>query len=235
MLNKGDFHIHSTASDGFLSPEEIVVTARSRGIDIIAITDHNTIAGIQEAVDVCKQYNVFIIPGVELSTKYNNESIHILGYFRNFNYRENIFENALKAVKTHQYKKVRSLLSNYRASEYSGEPLSVFEGIHLLKKFGAAVVLAHPVRINKKNLKEILDIQFEGLEAKYCHNTDEDTAYFVRAALARFSFYTGGSDFHTNKINDVKHCNIGQPYLSSSEIQMFLRQSRVVIFGDSNS
>lgn len=75
-----DLHIHSNYSDGALSPEALVSLARQRGIAAIAITDHDTMAGIPEAYDVGRKQNVELIPGVEISALHNGTSMHILGY-----------------------------------------------------------------------------------------------------------------------------------------------------------
>jgi 3',5'-nucleoside bisphosphate phosphatase len=229
MFAKGDFHIHSTASDGFLSPVEIVVTAKSRGIDILAITDHNTMAGVMEAATAGRSYGVSVIPGVEISTKYNGESIHILGYFKDESYKDNTFLKMLKCIKTHRIKKAKAILNSITSIENSSNHFSTLEGINLLRNFGAIVVLAHPVRITKKHLPELLTLPFDGIEAKYCNNCEEDTAYFINVASAQFSFYTGGSDFHTNKSKYLRHCIIGEPFLNSEEIQRFLKKSGVSI------
>ena len=98
MLTKGDFHIHSTASDGELNPREIIITAKERGIDTIAITDHNTTNGIKEATSAGMQYGVSVIPGIELSTRYKNNSIHLLGYFKNILFTDCTFEELIKLV-----------------------------------------------------------------------------------------------------------------------------------------
>ncbi|MDO6354311.1 PHP domain-containing protein [Caloramator sp. CAR-1] len=81
MLNKGDFHIHSNASDGKYSPTEIIIISKINKIDVISIADHNTTAGISEAVEAGRNYGVSVVPAVELSTKFNCESVHLLGYF----------------------------------------------------------------------------------------------------------------------------------------------------------
>ncbi|MDQ0339009.1 putative metal-dependent phosphoesterase TrpH [Caldalkalibacillus uzonensis] len=75
-----DLHIHSTASDGVYTPEELVKKAAKSGLKTISITDHDTLAGIEEAKKAGKRYGVRVIPGVELSTKYKGKSIDILGY-----------------------------------------------------------------------------------------------------------------------------------------------------------
>lgn len=74
-----DLHIHSTYSDGFLSPEKIVEISINKGLKCISITDHDTIASqyiTQKDIE-----DIDIIPGVEFSTEYQGREIHILGYF----------------------------------------------------------------------------------------------------------------------------------------------------------
>ncbi|MEW6243380.1 MAG: PHP domain-containing protein [Bacillota bacterium] len=76
-----DLHIHTRASDGTLSPAEVVRTAASRGLQAIAIADHDTIAGIEEAMAESLRRNVLVIPAVEISTTMEDEDVHILGYY----------------------------------------------------------------------------------------------------------------------------------------------------------
>lgn len=230
MFMKGDFHVHSTASDGELSPRDIIITAKKRGIDIISLADHNSTDGIEEAVKAGKEFGVAVIPGVELSTRYKNESIHILGYFTNESYKDSDFQEVLKLVRSDKIKKARSILRSLMNTNATGDALTVVEGIFLLKAFEAAAVLAHPVRINKKYLTEILNMPFDGIEAKYCINSDFDTSYFINKAQECFTFYTCGSDFHTDKSRDTKHCFIGEPCLNSAEIQLFLKKSGVIVY-----
>lgn len=75
-----DLHIHTTASDGEYSPTDIVKKAKEAGIETIAITDHDTLAGIKEAEIAGSKLGVHIIPAIELSTKYKGKSVDILGY-----------------------------------------------------------------------------------------------------------------------------------------------------------
>lgn len=233
MFTRADLHIHSTASDGELSPQEIIIFSKSRSIDTIAIADHNSVSAIDEASKAGKLYGISVIPAVELSTRYNGESIHLLGYFRDKRYKYNNFEQILRLVKTHNVTEVRAILGGFRRKQTLDNYLSTSEGMHLLRAFGAAVVLAHPVRISVENLPELLNLPFDGIEAKYCYSSIYQTSYFINVAFDRFSFYTAGSDFHTDKINDDKHCLIGDPYLNSLEIQRFLINSGALVLGAS--
>lgn len=79
---KFDLHVHSNYSDGILSPKEIVDLAFIKNLNGIAITDHDTVSGLEEAIYYGKSYkNFHVIPGIEFGTIHNDEEVHILGYF----------------------------------------------------------------------------------------------------------------------------------------------------------
>lgn len=74
-----DLHVHSDCSDGSLTPSELVREAKHRGVSAIALTDHDTVSGVQEALAASKEYGLLVIPGIELSAVYGSQDIHILG------------------------------------------------------------------------------------------------------------------------------------------------------------
>ena len=76
-----DLHIHTAASDGQYGPTEIVAMACSAGLKTIAITDHDSIAGIQEALDAAERSGLELIPGVEINSEAKGRSFHVLGYY----------------------------------------------------------------------------------------------------------------------------------------------------------
>lgn len=76
-----DLHVHSNASDGTFSPEETVTLAKEKGLDAIALTDHDTTAGIEAACEAGARLGIEVIPGIEVSSNYNGTEIHILGLF----------------------------------------------------------------------------------------------------------------------------------------------------------
>jgi predicted metal-dependent phosphoesterase TrpH len=81
-MAKADFHNHSTASDGKLTPTQLIDLAASRGVKIFALTDHDSTEGIAEArAAAAKHDGFFLIPGVELSTDIEGDEVHMLGYF----------------------------------------------------------------------------------------------------------------------------------------------------------
>ncbi len=74
-----DLHTHSTASDGTLPPAELVQAAAAAGVDVMALTDHDTLAGLDEARQMAEQQGVRLIPGVEISVTWQGATVHILG------------------------------------------------------------------------------------------------------------------------------------------------------------
>ncbi len=75
-----DMHTHTTCSDGVLSPEALVEKAAARGLELLAITDHDTIDGIAPAMAAAEQAGLTIMPGVELSIRFLGRELHLLGY-----------------------------------------------------------------------------------------------------------------------------------------------------------
>ncbi|MEX2275886.1 MAG: PHP domain-containing protein [Actinomycetota bacterium] len=76
-----DLHVHTNRSDGTLTPTEAVELAAERGLDTIAITDHDTTDGLQEAAAAGERLGVAIVPGIEFSTEYEGSSLHVLAYW----------------------------------------------------------------------------------------------------------------------------------------------------------
>ncbi|MGB5637205.1 MAG: PHP domain-containing protein [Waterburya sp.] len=76
-----ELHAHTTYSDGILTPQQLVARAANAGVKALAITDHDTLYGWDEAIAAAIPYNLEIVPGVELSTVHNGRSLHILGYY----------------------------------------------------------------------------------------------------------------------------------------------------------
>jgi predicted metal-dependent phosphoesterase TrpH len=79
-MQRADLHTHTTASDGRYRPEEVVGMARDAGLAAVAITDHDTVAGIAEALEAGRRCGIRVVPGVEISTSAEGRDIHILGY-----------------------------------------------------------------------------------------------------------------------------------------------------------
>ncbi len=81
MSIKIDLHMHTTYSDGAFSPTELVQKAKEVGLDVISITDHDSVNGLKEAIAVGKEIGIEVIPGLEISTDLDEKEIHLLAYF----------------------------------------------------------------------------------------------------------------------------------------------------------
>ncbi|MGH2567991.1 MAG: PHP domain-containing protein, partial [Bacteroidota bacterium] len=78
---RADLHLHTTFSDGALSPFDLVKKARDAGLATLAITDHDNVGAIDEAMEWGKSLGIEIVPGLELSATLGDKDIHILAYF----------------------------------------------------------------------------------------------------------------------------------------------------------
>jgi predicted metal-dependent phosphoesterase TrpH len=76
-----DLHAHSNRSDGTFTPEEVVRLAAERELDVVALTDHDTTDGLEEATAIGREVGVEVVPGVEFSAEYLGTSIHVLCYW----------------------------------------------------------------------------------------------------------------------------------------------------------
>ena len=97
-MSQVDLHIHSTASDGKLSPADIVRKSAERGLTIIALTDHDSVDGIASALAAAEDFpQLRVIPGVELSTDVPAGEVHVLGYF--VDYTDRTFRATLERMR----------------------------------------------------------------------------------------------------------------------------------------
>ncbi len=99
---KADLHTHTTASDGTLSPAELVRAAARAGLQAVGIADHDTVAGIPEAMKAAKFLDLEVVPAVEINTDWQNgKEVHILGYY--IDYLSEDFLQALENQRTMRF------------------------------------------------------------------------------------------------------------------------------------
>jgi hypothetical protein len=105
-----DLHTHSTASDGTMSPAELVKYAHQKGLSAIAITDHDTIDGVGEAVAAGKNWGIEVVPGMELSVGYYDHTVHLLGYL--FDCRHKELHLALAKLQAGRIERNKKIIAN---------------------------------------------------------------------------------------------------------------------------
>jgi predicted metal-dependent phosphoesterase TrpH len=97
MTNYIDLHTHSTASDGIYSPTELLQRAKDVGLRILALTDHDTTGGLDEAREAAGKLDMELIPGIEINTDVSGGEVHVLGYFPEYTRPE--FQAILKVLR----------------------------------------------------------------------------------------------------------------------------------------
>lgn len=107
MTEKYDLHCHSTASDGFLSPTELVKRAQEQGVTALALTDHDTINGLAEAQQAAAAVNIRLINGIELSVTWNAYCFHIVGL--GINPENSELKAGIKQIQAIRYQRVAKI------------------------------------------------------------------------------------------------------------------------------
>lgn len=104
-----DLHVHTTASDGQYTPTEVVRRARELGLAVIAITDHDTTDGIDEARAAARETKLQVIPGVEISTDIPRSEVHVLGYY--VDYQDPAFQAELALFRESRLNRAQRMLA----------------------------------------------------------------------------------------------------------------------------
>lgn len=118
-----DLHTHSHYSDGTLAPAEIIAAAAKMGLSAVALTDHNTVAGLPEFLAAARGGTVLAIPGVEISTQYEETELHIVGLFL----PPEKFDAVTSLLETFNQKKEESNLQLIHALNRAGYDLNYDE------------------------------------------------------------------------------------------------------------
>lgn len=106
-----DIHIHTTFSDGHNTPTEVVQMARDKGLTVMAVTDHDTVAGLEEGVSAAQKAGITCLAGIEFST-YLKEEVHVLGY--NVPYRDMQFLDEVAKLQNLRRKRVLRVVEKLR-------------------------------------------------------------------------------------------------------------------------
>lgn len=130
-----DLHIHTTASDGEFSPTTIVDKAISANLTHIAITDHDTINGLHEAISYAKGKNIIVVPGIELNAKVSKGQMHILGYYIDYTNME--FLNMMKIFENGRNERNNKFIEEFKKM---GIDISLDE----VKKYAIGTVIGKP-------------------------------------------------------------------------------------------
>ena len=109
-MRYADLHVHSSESDGTLTPRQLVKESLTRGLSAIALVDHDTVGGIPEAMAAAQGTNLEVIAGIELTSQYEKQEIHILGYF--LDCQDKALLEKLKLVQLNRIERVYKIVNN---------------------------------------------------------------------------------------------------------------------------
>ncbi|MCK4260676.1 MAG: PHP domain-containing protein [Halanaerobiales bacterium] len=179
-----DLHIHSIYSGEMLTPKEIVAKAKKRNLQIIALTDHNSVTGVAEFLKEAEKVGLPAFYGVEFTTLMNGRVIHILGY--NMDLNDKSIQKLLKISEDH--------LPNAE------------KVIEIIRKADGFPVLSHP-ELTDVTFAEVLRFYGRGLKGieAFCPNQDPES-YLDWAKKLKLAV-TAGTDYHS--ISDRSNYSIG--------------------------
>lgn len=143
-MSGADLHIHSTSSDGTLSPEEIVEIAEEKGLGAISITDHDSISGIQRAIDFSQRKSIEVVPGIEFSTEYADSEVHMLGYY--FDYLDPSLNRFLKKLRDSRMRRAEKIVAKLNDIGYRLDFYEISRSIEPDKSIGRPHIARAMVR-----------------------------------------------------------------------------------------
>ena len=142
-MERIDLHTHSYFSDGSLSPTEVMKAAKEAGLKAVALTDHDTIDGVREAMTAAKELDIECIPGIELSAYYKSLEVHIVGLFLNLN--DPKLHERLAAFREIRENRNTRMLEKMQAAgvDITMEKLRAVEGDAIITRANIARYLLH--------------------------------------------------------------------------------------------
>lgn len=156
-MNYIDLHTHSNASDGTYSPEELVAYGAQKNLKALALTDHDTVDGLSRAFTAASNFDMELVPGIELSTEYKGKDVHILGLYINWRKKE-FLESLTYFQNSRDYRNEKMLLKLKKEAGFDISPSKMKE------RFGENVVItrAHVARyLYEKGYIKTIDQAFK--------------------------------------------------------------------------
>lgn len=151
--------MHSNASDGLYSPSELIKVVSTAGLAAAALTDHDTVDGLDEAIDAARFYKLELVPGVEVSVREGDREIHLLGY-----YPKDLagLKDELQRNRLERFERMEKMVKNLASSGFK-----VTDDDVLTEAGGAAPGRMHLARVLVKK--------------RYVHNTDQAFSLYLNS------------------------------------------------------
>ena len=108
IMARIDLHLHTTYSDGTYTPHEVVTMAYQAGVMTLAITDHDSTEGLPETITSASGFNIEVIPGIEISSRFRGRETHILGYY--VRWQESSFQRRLASLRETRTPRIQEII-----------------------------------------------------------------------------------------------------------------------------
>ncbi|XOU94224.1 MAG: PHP domain-containing protein [Candidatus Kerfeldbacteria bacterium] len=145
-----DLHFHSVYSEGDYTVPELLQLAKDNNIHVLAMTDHNVIAGVAELVKLAPDYGIKAIPGVEIYTHFENVPLHLLGY--NFDPENKQIKKMIHDLQTDNEKNINNSISNLQQEGFVIDEKKLFKSTS--RNFGAIHILKE-MELHPENIKKL--------------------------------------------------------------------------------
>jgi len=124
-MNFADLHLHTVFSDGTYTPFEVILESKRVGLFAVSIVDHDTTEGIAPALEIAKTKDIEVLPGIELSTEYEGQEVHILGYLIDCKNQKLI--ERLETLKKDRVERIYKIIDKLKDIGITLSPESVFD------------------------------------------------------------------------------------------------------------
>ena len=228
-----DLHLHTTASDGVMSPSEIVRYAKTKGLQAIAITDHDTIEGLEEGLSEGERIGFEVIPGIEISAVHSPGSMHLLGFFLDI-YHPLLNERLgyLQKARAERNPKIAEKLSRLGIDLTYEEVLKVSGGGQVGRPHFAQVLLGKRYvrsfqeafdRFLKKGAPAYVDkFRFTAKEALHCINEAKGIAVLAHPNTLGMNGYSELENLLLKLVEEgLKGIEVYYPEHSASEVAQY--------------
>lgn len=177
-----DLHTHSKASDGNLSPHDLVAKAREKGISVLAVTDHDTTDGLEEAAQAALEHNITLVPGIELNISWPTGEFHLLGL--GLTHTHPLLQAIITELRSQRKNRNRDIIKKMQQDGFNISQEALLESFPT-STLGRPHIAAHLVKVGAcKNIQQAFDRYLGKGRPYYIHRAGADLSSSVAAIKA---------------------------------------------------
>lgn len=242
-MGKADLHIHTSASDGFCTPAEIVEKAIQKGLKTISITDHDTIKGFKKAREILPGKELELLPGVEMSVRWEDKEVHLLSYcFDPEDEDVNLLLLQQSSARRSRMKKIVSHLQKQGIDIDIDEVKAEAGFSNIGRPHAASVLMSKGVvaSTNEAFIRYLSSEKLEGIETDYC--TITEAVKIMKNAGGVLSLAHPGPLYSSDEIDRLIGCGLdalecihpSHPYPVQRKFSKRAEKNNLIITGGSD-